>query len=255
MIIDTHAHIVSTFYDNLDEIIDEINNKGITVFNAAVRLEEYDEVIGLAAKYENFYAVLGIHPTEINDLPSDYIDIIESYLKNKKVIAIGEIGLDYYHDDSLKEFQKEVFIKQIRLAKKYKLPIIIHSRDAIDDVYNILKAEHAEEIGGIIHCFSGDLGYAKKFIEMNFLIGIGGIITFKNAELLKSVVSGIDLENITLETDAPFLAPVPNRGKINTSTNIPFIIKEIEKIKKISYNIVEETIYKNTRKRFLSNKE
>lgn len=254
MVIDTHAHIFEKYYENLEEEINNIIDKGIIVFNSGVDIESNIEVIKMAKRYDNFFATIGIHPTELKLLSKNYIKQLEKLLKSKKVVAIGEIGLDYYHDDSNKRKQKEVFINQIRLAKKYNLPIIIHSRDTLDDVFKILTEEKVEKIGGIIHCYSGDIIMAKKFIKMNFLIGIGGIATFKNAKMLKEVIEELEISNFALETDAPYLAPEPYRGKKNSPVHLSFIIKEIEKIKKVSYNDIEAIIEKSVRAKFLERK-
>ena len=237
--IDTHAHIYKEYYDDIDELVDELKSKNMLhVINASTNYENALEIINQYNKNDGFILpAIGIHPEEIDNYD---LDKIEDLIKNNKVYAIGEIGLDYYWVKDNKEKQKELFIKQIELAKKYNLPVIVHTRDSIQDCFDILK-EH--RVKGVIHCFSGSLEMAKEFIKLGYKLGIGGVLTFKNSNLYK-VIENIDLENILLETDSPYLSPEPFRGKQNTPSNVYYVAKRIAQIK----NIRTEEVIKITTK-------
>ncbi len=238
--IDTHAHILNEYYDNIDELVKTLKDKNVLyVLNASSNYNEALEIIELSKKYNNFVLpVIGIHPESINE--KDKLDDIEKLIKENKVYAIGEIGLDYYWVKDNKEEQKELFIKQIELAKKYNLPIIVHSRDAIQDTFDILKNH---KVKGILHAYSGSVEMAREFIKLGYKLGIGGVLTFKNSKLYE-VIEQIDLENIVLETDSPYLSPEPFRGKQNNPSNVYYVAKKIAEIKNIS---VEEVIEKTTK--------
>ena len=240
--IDSHAHIFKEYYDNIDSLVKYLKEKGIIgVINCSTNYDESIEVIELSKKYKNFlYASIGIHPENVNDCD---LNKLEELIKNNNIIAIGEIGLDYYWVKDNKEEQKDLFEKQIILAEKYNLPIIVHSRDSIQDCYDIIKKH---KVRGVIHCFTGSYEMANNFIKLGFKIGIGGVVTFKNSKLYK-VIEKIDLDNILLETDSPYLTPEPNRGKKNDPSNTFFGASKIAEIKNIS---IEEVISKtahNTR--------
>ena len=238
--IDTHAHILKEYYDDIDELVNDIKDKNMLhVLNASSNYEEAKEVIELSKKYPNFLLpVIGIHPESINEI--NKIDDIEELVKNNKVYAIGEIGLDYYWVKDNKEEQKELFIKQIELANKYNLPIVVHSRDAIQDTFDILKSH---KVKGILHSYSGSVEMAREFIKLGYLLGIGGVLTFKNSKLYE-VIEAIDLDNFVLETDSPYLTPEPFRGRKNNPSNVYYVAEKIAEIKKIS---VEEVIEKTTK--------
>ena len=233
--IDSHCHL-----DCCSDIERIVND-----FDGIIITSGYDDksnlkVIDLVNKYPNVYGTLGIHPEEVD---SKYdIDIIINNLSNPKIIGIGEIGLDYHYISENKEKQIKLFKKQLDIADKYNLPIVVHSRDAINDTYNILSSYNLK---GTIHCFSSSLEMAKKFIELGYKIGIGGVLTFKNGKKLREVVSGISIKDILTETDSPYLSPEPFRGKENNSCNIKYIIDELVKIKKCSYKEVLNTIKDN----------
>ena len=226
--IDTHCHL--DCFDNIDEVVKRMD--GIMITSGYNDISN-KKVLELVEKYENVYGTLGIHPEEIDE--NFDITFIEKNLNNKKIVAIGEIGLDYHYKDDNKEKQKEVFKLQLDLAQKYHLPIIVHSRDAILDTYNILKEYNLK---GTIHCFSSSEEMAKKFINLGYKIGIGGVVTFKNGKKLKDVVKNIDINNILIETDSPYLAPEPYRGKTNEPKNVFYVLKEVADIKNISYDEV-----------------
>lgn len=247
MFIDTHAHLNDeAFNDDLELVINKSkeNNVGIIIVPGYDMASNY-RAIELANKYSFIYAAVGIHPENIDDFNDDTIDELKELLKNKKVIAIGEIGLDYYWRDDNKDLQKEIFSKQIALAKEYNLPILIHARDAIQDTFDIIKG-FDKPLSGIMHGYSGSLEMAKEFIKLGLYIGVGGVVTFKNAKNIKEVVKNIDLKNIVVETDSPYLTPTPYRGTRNNPSYIPLITNEISNIKEIGIDVVEEITFNNT---------
>ncbi len=243
--IDTHAHIYSEYYDNIDSLVNELKNNNVEyVINASTNNKDALEVIELSKKYNNFLLpAIGIHPEEVNDYD---LNQIEELIKNNKIYSIGEIGLDYYWVKDNKELQRDLFIKQIELSIKYNLPIIVHTRDSIGDVLDILKGYKAR---GVIHCFSGSLEMAREFIKLGFKLGIGGVLTFKNSKLYK-VIENIDLKDIVLETDSPYLSPEPFRGKQNKPSNVYFVAKRIADIKNVSVEEVIDITSKNAREVF-----
>ena len=198
-------------------------------------------------KYKNLYACIGYHPEVSNKIvEKDYETLEEMVKNNPKIVAIGEIGLDYYWNKNNKDKQREVFCKQLEIAEKLKLPVVIHSRDSINETYEILKKY---KVSGVIHCFSGSLEMAKKFISLGFLLGIGGVVTFKNSKLFE-VIEKLELTNIVLETDSPYLTPEPNRGKTNESSNIFYIAQKIAEIKNISLENVAKITTENAIRTF-----
>lgn len=236
--IDTHAHILSEFYDDIDELIEELKSKNIIkVINCADSIETSKEVLNIYNKYEGYLLpAVGIHPENIDN---SNLKTIENIIKEHKVFAIGEIGLDYHYNDENKDEQKEYFIKQLDLALKYDLPVIIHIREAMQECFDILKTRKNK---GIIHCFSGSVEMAREYIKLGYKLGIGGVLTFKNSKLYE-VIEKIDLKDIVLETDSPFLSPEPFRGKKNKPCNVLYVAKRIAEIKNIS---VEEVINTTT---------
>lgn len=234
--IDTHAHILSEFYDDIDELIEELKSKNITkVINCADSIETSKEVLNIYNKYEGYLLpAVGIHPENIDN---SNLKTIENIIKEHKVFAIGEIGLDYHYNDENKDEQKEYFIKQLDLALKYDLPVIIHIREAMQECFDILKTRKNK---GIIHCFSGSVEMAREYIKLGYKLGIGGVLTFKNSKLYE-VIEKIDLKDIVLETDSPFLSPEPFRGKKNKPCNVLYVAKRIAEIKNISLEEVINT--------------
>lgn len=234
--IDTHAHILSEFYDDIDELIEELKSKDIIkVINCADSIETSKEVLNIYNKYEGYLLpAVGIHPENIDN---SNLKTIENIIKEHKVFAIGEIGLDYHYNDENKDEQKEYFIKQLDLALKYDLPVIIHIREAMQECFDILKTRKNK---GIIHCFSGSVEMAREYIKLGYKLGIGGVLTFKNSKLYE-VIEKIDLKDIVLETDSPFLSPEPFRGKKNKPCNVLYIAKRIAEIKNISLEEVINT--------------
>ncbi len=230
MFCDTHCHLFKEYYDNIEEVLKLSKEKKVNKMIVAGCDDKTNrEVLGLV-KYEEIYGCLGIHPEDVLNYKEKDLKFIENNLNNSKIIAIGEIGLDYHYDKNSKEKQIELFESQLALAEKYKLPVVIHSRDATLDTIEVLKKYNVK---GVIHSFSGSLETANIYIKMGFLLGINGVITFKNCNL-KDVIKDLDLNNIVLETDSPFLTPVPFRGKVNDPSKILDIANFICEIKNIS---------------------
>lgn len=228
MLIDTHCHLEKKEYDDLDNIIKNMDGYMIASgYNDDTNLE----VIELINKYDNVYGVIGLHPEEVDNITEDSFKIIEDNINNPKILGIGEIGLDYYYVKDNKDRQIELFKRQIAIAEKYNKPIVVHSRDAAQDTYNILKNV---KVKCDIHCFSYSLEMAREFVKLGFKLGIGGVLTFKNSKSIKEVVEALDINNFLLETDSPYLSPEPLRGKKNNPSNVLFVAKKIAEIKQIS---------------------
>lgn len=224
MVIDTHCHLSKKYYDNIDFIVSENRKNGIEkIIISGCELDDMEEAIELSLKYDDVYLSLGFHPSEAGKVNNEDLLYLEKQLARKKIVAIGEIGLDYYYGKDFVEEQIMLFEYQLQLAEKLNLPVIIHSRDATKDTIDILKKY---SVRGVIHCFSGSLEIAKEYIKMGFLLGIGGVITFKNSNL-PTVVSKIGFDFLVLETDSPYLTPAPYRGKKNSSKYIPLIAAQI----------------------------
>ena len=247
MIYETHTHFDDKAFDeDREEAIKRTFAAGVgRLINVASSMESCERCIALSERYPDFYAAIGVHPEECRDLSETDMDILEGYTSNDNVVAIGEIGLDYYWDEPERDIQKKWFVRQIELARKVTLPIIIHSRDAAADTLDILKAEKADEVGGIMHCYSYSKEMAKDFLDLGFYIGVGGVVTFKNGKKLKEVVEYVPLDRIVTETDSPYMAPVPMRGKRNSSEYLPYIINEIAQIKELPAEEVEKVTFEN----------
>lgn len=252
MIFDTHAHYDdSKFDEDRNELLEDLHQNGVTyILNASASLESLEANIALAEKYEFIYIALGIHPEYADKMHEGILDKIRLLSKNKKVVAIGEIGLDYYYGDPPRDIQREWFERQIELAKELSLPIIIHDRDAHEDTVKIIKKTNANEIGGIFHCFSGSTEMAMDMLDYNFHISIGGVVTFKNAKKVVEVVKAVPLDKLLIETDCPYLAPEPFRGKRNNSGYLIRTIDKIAEIKGISAQEVADITFSNAKKLF-----
>lgn len=249
MIFDTHAHYDSEqFNEDRDDVLNGMPEKGVsTIVNVGASLNGCKASVEFAKKYPFMYAAVGVHPDEVGALNEETFAQLEEWCKEEKVVAVGEIGLDYYWDEEPREVQKEWFIRQLELARKLNLPVNIHSREAAEDTFQIIK-EYGKDLTGIIHCFSGSKEMAIEYVKLGFHIGVGGVVTFKNGKKLKQVVEAIPLEWIVLETDAPYLAPTPFRGKRNDSTYIRYIAEEIANLKGITTEEVLEQTERNARK-------
>ncbi len=257
MIFETHAHYDDEAFDqDRDELIASMPDNGIEcIVNVGANMDTSRKSIELAAKYSYVYAAVGVHPSETGRLTeTDMQWLLNEAKTNPKVLAIGEIGLDYYWTEDNpedKDGQKKWFRRQIELAREAKKPIMIHSRDAAQDTYDIMKEMKTDEIGGIVHCFSYSKEMAKQFLDLGFYLGIGGVVTFKNARVVKETVEMAPIERIVLETDSPYLSPEPNRGKRNSSLNIPYVAKKIAELKNMEYQDVIDITTQNA-KRLLS---
>ena len=243
--IDTHSHINMIEELSIEEILKEAHDNNVEkIIVPAAYPKDIVIVYELSQKYDEIYCYLGVHPSEVRDWDDSLIEKIKFYAKSPKVVGIGEIGLDYYWDKSFVELQKEIFIKQIKLANELNLPINIHDREAHKDTFDILK-EHNNGSKVIMHCFSGSVEFANECIKEGFYIALGGVVTFKNAIKMKDVAGTIPLEKLLLETDAPYLTPVPYRGKENHPAYVKFVAEEISKIRGLSVEEIAEITTRN----------
>lgn len=232
MLIDTHCHLFSEYYDNIDKVVEHAKSVGVRmiVVNGIDR-KTNEEVLELVKKYDIVYGALGIQPESIENTTEEDFIFIEEHINDEKIVAIGEIGLDYHYNID-RDKQKEVFKRQLDIAKKYNKPVIVHSRDCIQETYDILKVSNVK---GIMHCYSGSVEMAREFCKIGFYLGIGGIVTFKNAVKLIDVIKNIGMEYIVLETDSPYLSPEPYRGEKNEPSNVSVILQKICEVKGLDY--------------------
>lgn len=249
MIFDTHAHYDDEAFDiDREELLDSLPKQGIgLVVNAASTVSSIDRIISMTEKYPFIYGTVGIHPSDTGELKEESYEWLKNKSKHSKILAIGEIGLDYYWDTPDRETQKLWFARQIELAREVELPMIIHSRDAANDTYGMLKEAGADQIGADIHCFSYGIEQARQYLNMGFYLGIGGVITFTNGKKLKEIVEYAPLDRLLLETDCPYLSPVPYRGKRNSSLNLTYVIQEIARLKKLDYEEVVKATTENAK--------
>lgn len=252
MLIDTHVHLNNKdLYQKIEEVINDAKKaRVLKFFVVGYDLETSQLAIEIASKYENCFAIIGFHPTEIKNYKDNEYNWLDENASNPHVVAIGEIGYDFHWDVTTKEEQEKAFVRQIEIAKKHKLPISIHSRDAIEFTYQTLKENGASIVGGVMHSYSGSKEMAQKFINLNFYLGISGPVTFKNGRVMKEVVETVDLKYLLSETDSPYLTPHPYRGKENGPKYIPLIVEEISKIKNIEIEVVEKQIEENVKNLF-----
>lgn len=246
MIFETHAHYDDeAFEEDREDILGKLSEAGVTaVVNAGASLASTKAAIGLAETHDFLFASAGVHPSETGELNEENFTWLKEALAHPKVVAVGEIGLDYYWPEPDRETQKKWFVRQIALAREADKPLIIHSRDAAADTLDIIRAEAADQ-SGIIHCFSYGVEIAKAYLDMGYYLGVGGVLTFKNAKKLKEVAAYAPLSRIVLETDCPYLAPVPNRGHRNSSLNLPYVVRELARIKQVTEEEVERVTFKN----------
>lgn len=249
-IFDTHAHYDDEAFDeDRDALLTGLPENGIArVVNVGASLASCERTIELMNRYDYIYGAIGVHPSETAELNNEAFEWLRQQCQLEKCVAVGEIGLDYYWDEPDRELQKTWFRRQLNMARELDKPVIIHSRDAAKDTVDLMTEEHAEEIGGVIHCYSYTKETAEVFLKMGFFFGIGGVLTFKNAKKLKEAVAYIPLEWIVLETDCPYLAPEPNRGKRNSSLNIPYVIKALAEIKGVEEETVRRAAWENAHK-------
>ncbi|MGR9541858.1 TatD family hydrolase [Priestia megaterium] len=252
MLFDTHVHLNAEQYeDDLQEVINRALEKGVQNM-VVVGFDEptIKKAIQIAETYDFIYASVGWHPVDAIDMTDEHLAWIEELAQHPKVVALGEMGLDYHWDKSPKEVQKDIFRRQIRLARKVNLPIIIHNRDATEDVVTILKEEHVEEVGGIMHCFTGSIEVAKQCMDMNMYISFGGPVTFKNAKKPKEVATELPLDKLLIETDCPYLTPHPFRGKRNEPGYVSYVAEQIAELKGITYEELADITTANAKKLF-----
>ncbi len=249
--IDSHCHLYfDIFNDNRDQIVQETKDAGVeTVINIGVDLESSNDAIKLTEKYDSFYATVGIHPSDSKKTPKNYLDKLKILSGHKKVVAIGEIGLDFYRDYSPRDIQEKVFREQLDLVTELKMPIVIHTRDSFDKTLSIVKEYSGRLYGGIFHCFSGDISDARKVIELGFHISVGGVVTYNKAGMA-DVARDVPLEWLLLETDAPFLTPVPFRGKTNCPEYVKYVYQKIAELKEMPLTEVEKIVDRNCQKLF-----
>ena len=248
--IDTHTHINMIESISIEEILNNAKENGIEkVIVPSANPKDFPEIVELINKYDNVYGMLGVHPSDAKDWDDSLINQIKDLCNNKKIVAIGEIGLDYYWDKSFNDLQMDVFIKQIKLANELNLPLDVHDREAHKDTFDILKQYNINS-KVVMHCFSGSVEFAKECVKEGYSIGIGGVVTFKNAIKMKEVAKHIPLEYIILETDAPYLTPVPYRGTENQPAYVKYVAEEIAKLKEISYEEVKNVTTSNAERIF-----
>lgn len=252
MLIDTHVHLNADQYDeDLQEVIDRALEEGVDrMFVVGFDTNTIERTMKLIDQYDFIYGIIGWHPVDAIDCTEERLQWIEELSKHPKIIGIGEMGLDYHWDKSPKDIQKEVFRKQIALAKRVQLPIIIHNREATQDCVDILKEENASEVGGIMHSFSGSNEIADEILKMNFYISLGGPVTFKNAKQPKEVAQHVPLDRLLVETDAPYLSPHPYRGKRNEPARVKLVAEQIAELRGISYEEVCKATTENAERLF-----
>ena len=253
MLFDSHAHLNDERFDeDREELISSLQEKGVDfVVNPGACIETSISSVELANKYDFIYSAVGVHPHDVGNLDNTSIDTLRKLaIENEKVVAIGEIGLDYYYDTYPREIQREWFIKQIELANELKLPIIIHDRDAHGDTFEIIKKYKSPEIGCVLHCYSGNVELAKEYVKMGCYISLSGTVTFKNNKKTKEVAREIPLDRLFIETDSPYMAPTPHRGKRNDPSLVQFVANTIAIEKGVSYETVCEATKENAKRFF-----
>lgn len=249
MIFDTHAHYDDeAFDDDRDSLLSGMEEGGVgRIVNVGANMKTSAVTIELTKQYPFVYGAVGVHPNEVGGMIDSDIQQLERWSALDKIVAIGEIGLDYHYDEPPKEVQFRWFEAQAELARQVHLPIIVHSRDAAKDTVDIMKSLHAGEIGGVVHCYSYTKELARDFLEMDYYFGIGGVLTFPNAKKLKEAAAYIPMDKIVLETDCPYLAPVPNRGKRNSSLNIHYVVEILAEIKGMTEEEIEAVTFENAK--------
>jgi TatD DNase family protein len=250
MLIDTHAHLDDErFAEDFEQVCERIREANVNkVINVGYDILSSERSLKLAEKYNWIQCAVGYHPHNAKDADEDGLRKLRQWASRPEVVAIGEIGLDYYYDNSPRDLQREVFRKQIRLAKEVELPIIIHCRDAVQELYDILVEEGAEQVGGIMHCYSGSYEMAKRFIDLKFFISLAGPVTFKNSKSVKDVARNIPLKYLLLETDSPYLTPEPYRGKRNEPAYVRYVAQTIAQLREIDISDLVKATSDNTLK-------
>ena len=251
MIFDTHAHYDDKrFAKDYKKVLNSMKENGVgLIVNVGSTVKTWDKIIEFTEEYSFVYGTIGIHPSCTEELTEANVDSVKKHLSHEKVLAVGEIGLDYYWDKEHRELQKEMFIKQLNIAREASLPVVIHSREAAEDTFEIIK-KHAKDLTCSMHCYSYSAALAKEYVKQGHYIGVGGVVTFANGKKLKEVVSEIPLSSILLETDAPYLSPEPKRGKRNSSENLLYVAKAIGEIKGIECEEVIRQTWENGQRFF-----
>lgn len=250
MYFDSHAHYNdSQFDEDREELLSDLKNHNVGyIVNIGADMPSSLESIKLAEKYDFIYVSVGVHPHEAKSVKEEDYEQLKKWLENEKVVALGEIGLDYHYDFSPRDIQREVFVRQLKICENITKPVIIHSREACQEVFDIIKSSNVRK--GVVHAYSGSAELAKEYVKLGFYIGIGGVITFKNAKKLIEVVENIPIERILIETDSPYLTPVPFRGTRNNSKYLKEIVEKISEIKQISHKEIEEISFENAKNFF-----
>ncbi|MGM8365525.1 TatD family hydrolase [Virgibacillus sp. W0181] len=257
MLFDTHVHLnARQFKEDRDETIQRAFDAGVKyMVVVGFDAETIPLAIDIAEQYETIYAAVGWHPVDAIDFTDDYLTWLKELASHPKVVALGEMGLDYHWDTSPKDTQKEVFRKQIKLAKQLDMPVIIHNRKATEDIIAILQEEDAAQVGGIMHCYNDSVEYVQACLDMNFYISLGGPVTFKNAKEPKEVAKIVPLDRLLIETDAPYLAPHPNRGKRNEPAYVKLVAEQIAQLREMDLNEISRITTTNALTLFNIKKE
>ncbi|GFN36542.1 TatD family hydrolase [Tepidimicrobium xylanilyticum] len=252
MLVDSHAHLDDGRFDrDRDKLIKSLKEFGVDlVINPGADLNSSIKAVSISEEYDNIYAAVGVHPHSAKEMDEYTIDILKSFTNRRKVVAIGEIGLDYYYDNSPRDIQREKFIEQLNLAKEVKLPVIIHSRDANKDTFDILKEAQDGTLRGVMHCYSGSVEMAMEYLKLGFYISLAGPVTFKNARVAKEVAKAVPLDKLLIETDAPYLTPEPYRGKRNEPIYVRYVAGTIAELKGISFEEVAKQTSQNAKRLF-----
>lgn len=252
MIFESHAHYDDEVFDtDREALLSSLQERGIgTVINIGASLSGSEETVKLTERYPFIYGAVGVHPSEVGELNEENFVRLREMCSHEKIVAVGETGLDYHYPEPEAALQKKWFERQLQLARETELPVIIHSREAAKDTLDIMQSLHAEEIGGVVHCFSYSKEVAREYLNMDFYFGIGGVVTFKNAKKLKEAVEYIPMEKLLLETDSPYLAPEPHRGERNSSLNLPYVVEAVAQLKGISGVEVERITEENAKRLF-----
>lgn len=252
LIFDTHAHYDDDAFDeDRDELLNSLKKQGVgRIINVGASIASTKRTIELMNQYPFIYGILGVHPCDTQELTEADMDWLKEQFQNPRAVAVGEIGLDYYWDEPGRDVQQKWFERQLSLAREVNKPVCIHSRDAANDTFSIMRNAHAEELGGVIHCFSYGKEMAREFLSMDFYFGIGGVLTFNNGKKLKEAAAYIPMDKILLETDCPYLAPVPYRGKRNNSSYLSYVVQVLAQIKGLSENEVIRITRENGEKLF-----
>lgn len=250
MIFDTHAHYDDEDFDkDRNELLNQMQTAGIErIVNIGASMKTSAVTVDLTRQYDFVYGAVGVHPNEAGAMKDSDLGQLKEWSSLEKIVAIGEIGLDYHYDEPAKEVQFQWFEAQLDLAGQVGLPVVIHSRDAAKDTVDRMKTLHAGDIGGVVHCYSYTKELAREFLNMDFYFGIGGVLTFPNAKKLREAVEYIPIEKIVLETDSPYLAPVPHRGKRNSSLNLPYVVEALAQVKGMTREEVEAVTFENAEK-------